>query len=316
MGQGAPNQFGMYGGQPNMGMYNQPMYNQPMGMGGMGGMGGKGGGMGGFQQYSGGAPSFNPFGNTQSMNRGFGPFGGNMMGSRTPSWAQPQYNMQQQMFNPYSMQQQMYSQAQPTYQNGMWTGGGNNFQNQEFINRQQLATQRGNYDPKGFYLTDMVRNPNYTSTQQPSFANSGWSDAADYYKTMGEQAQKMQQLGQFDYARQRANISQLNPLGPAAQAAAQYYSGIEKTPKGNYARSGMTDAMNRLSAIGKQYEGQGTQPQGGTQMVFDKDSGTYMSQRLTDEQQRARQQKRVAESAALLASIPQLGSKPGLASST
>ena len=126
----------------------------------------------------------------------------------------------------------------------------------------------------------------------------------------------MEQLDQFDYARQRANISQLNPFGPAAQAAAQYYSGIEKTPKGNYARSGMTDAMNRLSAIGKQYEGQGTQPQGGTGFVFDEDSGTFVSQRLTDEQQRARQQQRVAESAALLASIPQLGSKPGLASST
>lgn len=296
MGQGAPNQFGMYGGQPNMGMYNQPMYNQPMGMGGMGG---KGGGMGGFQQYSGGAPSFNPFGNTQSMNRGFGPFGGNMMGSRTPSWAQPQYNMQQQMFNPYNMQQQMFNP---------FAG------NRGFADSRQVLYAPG-YGPQSQPIVGNLRDF-LAPVKTPSFADSGWSDAADYYRTMGEQAQRMEQLDQFDYARQRANISQLNPFGPAAQAAAQYYSGIEKTPKGNYARSGMTDAMNRLSAIGKQYEGQGTQPQGGTGFVFDEDSGTFVSQRLTDEQQRARQQQRVAESAALLASIPQLGSKPGLASST
>ncbi len=273
-----------------MGMYNQPMYNQPMGMGGKGG--------GQFSAavplnapgYFGNprqSPSFNPFGNTQSMNRGFGPFGGNMMGSRTPSWAQPQYNMQQQMFNPYNMQQQMFNPYNIARSNDL-----------------------------GRTQQQVLYAPGYGPQSQPSFANSGWSDAADYYRTMGERAERMKQLDQFDYARQRANISQLNPFGPAAQQAAEYYSGIQRSPRGNYARSGMTDAMDRLNQIGKLYEGEGTMPTGGSGMVFDEDSGTFVSQRLTDEQQRARQQRNIERSAALLASIPQLGSKPGLASAS
>ena len=162
---------------------------------------------------------------------GMGGMGGypQMYQTQMPQWA-----MSQPQFSPFASQGSMYGNMSPQSYAGNMMGS---------FTPSWASTRNAN--------NSKMITPNYS--YQPTQGANQWSDAAEYYRERQRMAEQMQGLQEFQSAGQRANVSHLNPFGPAAKKAADYYSGTDVRKGQLYGRSGMGDALDTMRSAGRAY---------------------------------------------------------------